>query len=89
MKTWYCKIGEATDPIDGADNTMRSAVERTYEWVIGEKPAFIFSGWGGELTEAERAVVENRPPDPYKMREELLSQLVTVQREIELRERHP
>lgn len=64
MKIWSCKIGE----IDGnsipsdADNPMRKAVEKAYRELTGEDAKFTFSGWGGELTELERAVVENRLP---------------------------
>lgn len=63
-KIWTCKIGE-TSPVglpDGADAPMRDAVARAYAAVTGEEPLFIFSGWGGELDESERAVVENREP---------------------------
>lgn len=65
-KTWGCKIGE-TDAArlpSGADAPMRRAVEHAYEELTGEPPEFVFSGWGEELTEAERAVVEDREPDP-------------------------
>ena len=41
---------------------MRQAVEKAYEELTGEKPVFNFSGWGAELDEAERAVVEDRLP---------------------------
>lgn len=63
-KIWYCKIGEvASLPLmDGADWPMREAVSRVYQEITGEKPIFCFSGWGAELTEPERAVVENRLP---------------------------
>lgn len=63
-KIWYCKIGEVASlpELDGADLPMREAVTRAYEEITGEKPVFIFSGWGAELEERERAVVENRLP---------------------------
>ena len=61
-KIWSCKIGECASVPEGADHPMRKAIERAYEEITGEKPVFIFSGWGAELTEPERAVVENRPP---------------------------
>lgn len=41
---------------------MRKAVARAYEELTGCRPLFIFSGWGGELSEARRAFLENRPP---------------------------
>jgi hypothetical protein len=63
-KMWYCKIGEV-DPAKvphEADAPMREAVLRAYKELTGEEPVFIFSGWGAELEERERAVVENRLP---------------------------
>ena len=63
---WTCKIGEvdrAKLP-SGSDNYMRDALVDVYESLVGERPTFIFSGWGGELTEPERAVVEDREPAP-------------------------
>src|SRR5262245_22494420 len=64
-KIWSCKIGEVdqTDLPDGMDNPMRRAVAAQYRAITGREPEFIFSGWGAELTEPERAVVENRLPD--------------------------
>lgn len=62
---WFCKIGETVASLPhGADFPMRRAIEAAYREITGEAPAFIFSGWGGELTESERAVVENRLPRP-------------------------
>ncbi len=68
-KIWTCKIGETGRLPMGADGPMRTAVRAAYLAITGEEPAFLFSGWGAELTEPERAVVENRmpnitPPDP-------------------------
>lgn len=62
---WTCKIGECDTDIlpNGADAPMRRAVERAYMELTGEEPKFIFSGWGGELTEGERAAHEHRMPD--------------------------
>lgn len=62
MKIWECKIGEADGLPADADTVMREAVARAYELMVGRAPEFIFSGWGAELTEPERAVVENRLP---------------------------
>lgn len=69
-KIWACKIGEvdAEKLPPGSDGPMRRAIELAYNELTGESPEFIFSGWGGELTEGERAVVENRPPNPYLSR---------------------
>lgn len=66
MKTWFCKIGETDGRSlpDGADAPMRKAVREAYFALTGEEDVFLFSGWGAELTEEERAVVENRDPRP-------------------------
>lgn len=63
-RIWLCKIGEVASTPQGADYPMREAVARAFREVTGEEPTFIFSGWGAELTEGERAVVEDRLPDP-------------------------
>lgn len=65
--TWYCKIGEVDREVlgtDPADPPMREAIERAFKRIAGEDAKFCFSGWGAELTEAERAVVEDRQPIP-------------------------
>lgn len=61
-KIWYCKIGEAEAGAlpEGADGPMRNAVRRAYIEITGQDPPnFIFSGWAAELTEGERAVVND------------------------------
>ena len=63
-KIWECKIGEVDSVAGGADYPMRQAVAAAYREITGAEPVFIFSGWGALLTEAERAVVENRLPAP-------------------------
>jgi len=68
-KIWTCKIG-ATVPAElpsGSDLPMRHAVEAEFKRLTGRHAAFTFSGWAGELTEVERAVVEDREPDPAKV----------------------
>lgn len=69
MKIWSCKIGEIDPdklPHPG-DPPMRAAVERAYRELTGEEATFVFSGWGAELTEPERAVLEDRiPSDVYE-----------------------
>lgn len=63
-KMWYCKIGEC-DPAEvpeGGDAPMRDAISRAYERTTGQQPEFIFSGWGADLTEPQRACVEDRMP---------------------------
>jgi hypothetical protein len=61
---WFCKIGETDrDKLpDGSDAPMRRAVRDAYVTLTGIEPDFIFSGWGAELLESERAVVEDREP---------------------------
>jgi hypothetical protein len=62
--TWYCKIGEIPRGLlpDNSDLPMREAITRAYREITGRDLVFIFSGWGAELIEPERAVVENRAP---------------------------
>jgi len=62
VKIWECKIGEVEDLPDGADSVMREAVERAYLRLTGRPAAFAFTGWGGTLSESERAEVENAGP---------------------------
>lgn len=59
---WECKIGQARRLPCDADAPMREAVRRAYVTLTGEEPGFIFSGWGGQLTEGERVVVEQQRP---------------------------
>jgi hypothetical protein len=65
-KIWTCKIGEALpdDVPGGADLPMRESVARTYRRLTGREPDFIFSGWGGELTEPG-LWEESRMPDDW------------------------
>lgn len=66
MHVWACKIG-GERPLrlpPGADDPMRTAVERAFREIAGRDPLFVFSGWGGALTEGELAVVEGRDPEP-------------------------
>lgn len=69
-KIWSCKIGEVPveefgeyDANSPKDPPMRMAIRDAYVRITGREPDFIFSGWGAELTEPERAVVENRDPE--------------------------
>jgi hypothetical protein len=64
MKIWQCKIGEIEQVLGGSDLPMREAVCEAYRRITDAEPLFLFSGWGAELTEPERAVVENRLPAP-------------------------
>ena len=43
---------------------MRDAVRAAFKELTGEDDTFIFSGWGGQLTEIQRAAHENREPVP-------------------------
>jgi hypothetical protein len=64
-KIWYCKIGEIDTGLPpAADIPMREAVANAYHAVTGQDPDFLFSGWGAQLEERERAVVEDRLPAP-------------------------
>ena len=62
MKIWDCKIGEIDEAKlpSGSDAPMRNAVRRAYKELTGEEPKFIFSGWGAELTDTERDIVNGR-----------------------------
>jgi hypothetical protein len=64
LATWSCRIGQVPHHglPDWSDRLMREAVARAYREITGEEPLFIFSGWADELTESERAVLENRKP---------------------------
>lgn len=83
-KIWYCKIGEVPEELlhrewpTGADSPMRDAVSEAFRQITGEPPMFIFSGWAAELTEYERAVVENREPDPEVIRADLQRELAIL-----------
>lgn len=59
MKIWSCKIGEVDEskvPV-GGDGPMRQAIEEAYKKLTGEDCQFNSSGWGAELDEGERHVV--------------------------------
>ena len=59
---WKCEIGLsgsfALPP--GSDFPMRQAIARAFLEITGREPDFLFSGWGDELTEAQREVVRER-----------------------------
>lgn len=79
---WTCKIGgNINEELRmGSDGPMRDAVERAFREVAGCEAKFTFSGWAGELTEGERAVVERRIPDLDK-------QLAAARAELDMYER--
>lgn len=57
---WYCLIGstEGVDLTLGADSPMRQAVRKAYFELTGKEPEYIFSGWGAQLTDGQKDVVE-------------------------------
>lgn len=60
---WYCKIGQAKPIVEqGADAPMRELVTVLYRTLTGKEPNFCFSGWQGELTAEEKAVVDGQEP---------------------------
>lgn len=58
MKIWTCKIGEIANVPAAGDAPLRDAVVKAYRELTGQDDDFIFSGWGGELTEGERTLAE-------------------------------
>jgi hypothetical protein len=81
---WTCAIGEIPrDELDRvklahdgqtAESMLRAVVEETWDELFGVSPEFTFSGFGSALPERERAVVEDREPDPVVMLAELAAQ---------------
>lgn len=64
---WTCKIGGPGALLGGGnDFPMRQAIEKAYLEVVGRECEFNFSGWGGQLDECERAVVEDRLPREHE-----------------------
>ncbi len=58
-RIWKCKIGGPAALLPaGCDYPMRESVARAFKEITGSDPEFIFSGWGAELTDGEREVVE-------------------------------
>ena len=59
-RTWECKIGFAdfSRLPPGSDGPMRQAVKQAFMELTGHEPLFIFSGWGGTLTDDERECVD-------------------------------
>jgi hypothetical protein len=80
---WFCKIGQVAreDVPQAGDGPMRDAVERAYKRTTGHDPQFSFSGWSAELTESERAAVEDRLPDLDVMEAEARATLAMLERE--------
>lgn len=78
---WTCKVGTSDNVPAGGDLPMRLAVEAAFKQLTGDDPEFNFSGWAGKLTEVERAVVQDRLPDPFIQRSELREQLQLIDAE--------
>ena len=57
---WSCQIGGfITNPIrPGGDWPMRKAIQKAFHDLTGEHAEFCFSGWGSDLDEGYREVVE-------------------------------
>ena len=75
---WTCKVGYGEHLPPGADGPMREAVAEAFERLCGGEPDFIFSGWGDVLSEGERAVVDDRAPDPYVVAAECERQIAEL-----------
>jgi hypothetical protein len=62
---WFCKIGIRGDvPLpDGADFPMRQAIREAFRQVTGLEADLVFSGWGGEYTEAEAEIARRQHGD--------------------------
>jgi hypothetical protein len=63
MKIWECKIGGVESVMPGADLHMRHAISAAYRQITGREPHFIFSGWGGQLTDDELDVIDEGTQD--------------------------
>lgn len=59
-RVWYCKIGGFVKELpEGADWPLRQAVQDAFARATGQHAEYAFTGWGGELTPVERAIVNN------------------------------
>ena len=61
-RVWACKVlwGLDSELPGGADGPMRVAVKEAFRTLTGRWPDMVFSGWGGQLTEAELRCVEQQ-----------------------------
>lgn len=73
---WTCKIGDAPPLMRGADLPMRNAIAAAFKEATGQEAAFIFSGWDGQLTATERAVVNDELADFAIDEDNILEQIV-------------
>jgi hypothetical protein len=60
MEVWTCKIGGHADVPSGGDFPMRQAIKKAYRELTGKDCEFLFSGWGGSLTEIEAEVIRRQ-----------------------------
>jgi hypothetical protein len=77
LAIWTCKMGYANRaelPL-GADGDVRKVVEAKFKQMMNRSPEFIFSGWAGQLSEGELAVVEDRHPKGSNNLLELIEKL--------------
>ncbi len=59
QSVWECKIGADLKMLpSGADAPMRDAIKKAFLKITGQQCEFIFSGWGAELTDAEKQYLE-------------------------------
>lgn len=67
-RIWTCKIGaQLNGRLRVADRPMRLAVQEAFGEMLMTPEEFIVCGWGGSLTEIERASIEDRMPDPLRV----------------------
>lgn len=67
-RIWTCKVGaDLHGGVQVVDGPMREAVTMAFSDLTLAKPTILFSGWGGSLTEGERAAYEDRLPDPERV----------------------
>lgn len=59
---WECKVGirpgQKVILPGGSDFPMRDAIEKAFKDVTGLDAEFCFSGWGAELTQSEKNVLD-------------------------------
>lgn len=62
---WTCHIGvEAPCPLPlSADFPMRERVMEAFLDVTGVPAVAVFSGWGGDFTEAQKDLIAEGPPN--------------------------
>lgn len=81
LRVWSCKIGYAEDSClaPGSDGPMRDAVESAFKQVTGGDSEFMFSGWDGQLSPGELAVINDT--DPPRWPSEVVDMLTNLANE--------